>query len=124
MYSFLGEKIMKTLAALLLFCTVAAGMSFAEHCPLKNNYKKTSVAEALKMNDDERVTIQGNIVSKISNDKYTFKDSTGTMTVDIDNDKWSGIASNTKETLEISGEIEKKLNSTELDVEHVRKVSN
>ena len=76
------------------------------------------------MNDDERVTIQGTILNKISNDKYTFKDSTGTMTVDIDNDKWSGIASNTKDTLEISGEIEKKLNSTELDVEHIRKVSN
>lgn len=113
---------MKKLTVLLLICTIATGVSFAEHCQLKN-YKKASIAEALKMNNDERVTIEGTITNKISNDKYTFKDSTGTMTVDIDNDKWAGIPSNTKDVLEISGEIEKKQNSTELDVDYIKKVA-
>ena len=113
---------MKKITTLLLLGVLTTGVAFANH----NNQeaKSTTIMEALKMNDDTIVSIRGNIINKLSDDKYTFKDSTGTMTVDIDNDKWSGIASNTKDTLEISGEIEKKLNSTELDVEHIRKVSN
>ena len=45
---------------------------------------KTTIIEALKMNDDSCVTIQGSIIKQISDDKYIFKDLTGTMTVEID----------------------------------------
>ena len=48
--------------------------------------KISTISEALKMKDDSYVTIQGNIEKKLSSDKYLFRDSTGTMTVEIDED--------------------------------------
>lgn len=87
------------------------------------NMKKSSINEALKMKDDSFVVIQGNIVKRITNDKYMFKDSTGTITVEIDDEKWTGISANTKDKLELAGEIERKFNTVELDVDTIRKIN-
>ena len=51
-----------------------------------------------------------------------FKDSTGTITVEIDDDKWGDVKAGTEDKLELVGEVEKKYNSTELDVDSVRKL--
>lgn len=82
--------------------------------------KISTIAEALKMKDDSYVTIQGNIEKKLSSDKYLFRDSTGTMTVEIDEDKWEGQDVNSKTKLELQGEIDKGIISTELDVDRVK----
>ncbi len=112
---------------ILLFCFVtlfsvsigyAAGGFNGE---LINN--STTVIQALNFGDDTYVTLKGNIIKKISSDKYLFKDATGTMTVEIDDDKWLNQEIKEGDTVELYGEIEKKLNSTKLDVESVRKLS-
>ena len=74
------------------------------------------------MRDNSYVTIQGNIVRRISGDNYTFKDSTGTITVEIDHNKWNGITADSSDLLELSGEIEKDFTSTKLDVETVKRI--
>lgn len=84
---------------------------------------KTSVIEALKRPDDSYVTVEGNIVKKVSSDKYLFKDATGTMTVEIDNEKWGNADVSERDTLELSGEIERKFNSVHLDVDIVKKLN-
>ena len=89
-----------------------------------NGTSKVTVAQALKMKDDSFVTIQGNIIKRIYDDKYTFKDSTGTITVEIDTEKWEGQSVNTVDLLELTGEIEKKFNSTLLDVDTVKVIKN
>ena len=76
----------------------------------------------LKMSNNSYVSVQGNIIKRISDDKYSFKDSTGTITVEIDDDKWGGVNANTQDKLELIGEVEKKYNSVELDVDSVRKL--
>ncbi len=84
---------------------------------------KYSVKDALKQPDDSYVTVQGNIVKKISSDKYLFKDETGNMTVEIDHEKWGNIEASEKDTLELTGEIERKFNSIHLDVDTVNKLN-
>ena len=84
---------------------------------------KTSVAEAIKRPDNSYVTIEGNIVKKLSSDKYLFKDVSGSITVEIDKEKWGNIDVSEKDTLELSGEIERKFNSIHLDVDTVKKLS-
>ena len=86
-----------------------------------NNLSKTSVANALKMSNNSYVTVEGNIIKRVSDDKDLFKDSTGSMTVEIDNEKWNGITVNPQDKLELSGEIEKKMTSVMLDVDIVKK---
>jgi uncharacterized protein (TIGR00156 family) len=84
---------------------------------------KTSIAEALKRPDDSYVTVEGNIVKKISSDKYLFKDASGSMTVEIDNEKWGNLDVSEKDILELSGEIEREFNSVHLDVDTVKKLN-
>ncbi len=117
---------MKKLLGLFTLMAVFAGVAMADlNEGFKDNsiVKKATVAEALKMNDDSNVTVKGNITKKLSDDRYLFKDSTGTMTVEIDKDRWSGVSADTKDILELSGEIEKKNNFTRLDVDTVRKAN-
>ena len=120
---------MKKFMMFVLIAFVAAGVTAFANYETGRACKATkpmmtSVSEALKMNEDTIVTLRGNIVDKISEDKYTFKDSTGTMMVDIDNDKWAGISQDTKDMLELSGEIDREAGTVELDVDSIKKVSN
>jgi len=87
------------------------------------NANKTNVAKALKMNDRSYVTLQGNIEKQLSDDSYLFKDSTGSITVEIDKDKWLGQNVTPKDKIEISGQIEKKFNYIKMDVYSVRKLN-
>ena len=117
---------MKNLFVLLTIVAMTSTVAFAninDGFRDSHNSRKATVAEALKMNDDSYVTVKGNISKRLSDDRYLFKDSTGTITVEIDNDRWSGISADTTDTLELSGEIEKKNNYTRLDVDQVRKAS-
>lgn len=111
------KKLLITTMLLLSSCSVFANVGF------QDSIKKSTVAEALKMNDNTYVMVQGNIEKRISDDKYSFKDSTGSITVEIDDDKWNGLMVNSSDLLELKGEIEKKFNSVKLDVDSVVKVN-
>lgn len=116
---------MKKYLALFMFLAVSTSIVSAEmHEGFRDSStKKTTISEAMKMNDDSYVTIKGNLVKKLSEDKYTFKDSTGTITVEIDKDKWAGVSADTKDILELTGEIEKRNNFVKLDVDSVKKAN-
>ena len=115
---------MRKVFSVLLLVGISAGIAFAAQGGFKDSVtaRKSTVSEILKMNNDAYVSVQGNIVKRISGDKYSFKDSTGTMTVEIDDDKWGNVTAGTQDKLELIGEVEKKYNSTELDVDTVRKL--
>lgn len=115
---------MQKLLTGLLLVGVSVGIAFAAQGGFKDpvQVKKSTVAEVMKMNNNAYVSIQGNIVKRISDDKYSFKDTTGVITVEIDDDKWGGVSAGTQDKLELIGEVEKKVNSTELDVDTVRKL--
>ena len=115
---------MKKFLSILMLVGISTGIVFATHGGFKDSVapKKSTVAEILKMNNNSYVSVQGNIVKRISDDKYSFKDSTGTITIEIDDDKWGGVNAGTQDKLELIGEVEKKYNTTELDVDSVRKL--
>ena len=66
---------------------------------------------------------RGNIVERISDDLYVFKDASGTINVDIDHKRWNGVTVTPKDTVEIQGEVDKDWNSVEIDVKQIRKVN-
>lgn len=83
----------------------------------------TPVKKALRMRDDTIVILRGNLVRRISDEKYLFHDATGEIIVEIDDDKWGGVTASPKDTLELSGEIDRDINKVKVDVYLVRKVS-
>lgn len=79
----------------------------------------TTVAEALKMRDDSPVVLTGQIEKNLGNEKYQFKDATGTVVVDIDNEDWRGVDVTPANTITIRGEVDKDMFTTEIDVDSV-----
>ncbi|ECW0138737.1 YgiW/YdeI family stress tolerance OB fold protein [Salmonella enterica subsp. salamae] len=87
------------------------------------NGSSTTVESAKSLRDDAWVTLRGNIVERISDDLYLFKDATGTINVDIDHKRWNGLTVTPQDTVEIQGEVDKDWNSVEIDVKQIAKVA-
>ena len=112
------KQFLLILSLVLITTAFTANTSLGEFHDTTNT-NKTTISKALKMPHNSYVTLQGNIIKQISEDKYLFKDATGTITVEIDNDKWQNQNVNAKDKLELKGEIEKDLKGTKLDVDTV-----
>lgn len=82
-----------------------------------------TAASAKSMRDDTWVTLRGNIVERVSDDLYLFKDATGTINVEIDHKRWKGLTVTPKDTVEIQGEVDKDWNSVEIEVKEIHKVN-
>ena len=82
-----------------------------------------SAKEALKLNDDTKVVLEGKIKSHIKSDKYEFADKNGdVIVVEIDNNKWGNVTANEDTPLRIRGEVDKELTKTKIDVDSVEVV--
>lgn len=88
---------------------------------MSSSISKIRIFSSLR--DDTWVTLRGNIVERISDDLYVFKDASGTINVDIDHKRWNGVTVTPKDTVEIQGEVDKDWNSVEIDVKQIRKVN-
>ncbi|CNG72315.1 TPA: YgiW/YdeI family stress tolerance OB fold protein [Yersinia enterocolitica] len=82
----------------------------------------TTVDKVKEMRDDTRVTLQGNIVERLGHDTYIFRDSTGTITVDIDSKRWQGQTITPQDKVQIEGKVDKDWNSVEVDVKKITKI--
>lgn len=80
-----------------------------------------TVKEALELKDDTPVVMVGQITENLGGDKYTFKDQTGSLTVEIDAEDWGGVTVGPNETVEIRGEVDKDFTSFKIDVDQVVK---
>ncbi|MDR3362052.1 MAG: YgiW/YdeI family stress tolerance OB fold protein [Desulfovibrio sp.] len=78
-----------------------------------------TVQQAMTLRDDSYAILRGNITQHLGKDKYLFKDTTGHIHAEIDQDKWGGKTVTPQDTVEISGEIDKDWNSVEIDVDRV-----
>ncbi|WP_312585380.1 YgiW/YdeI family stress tolerance OB fold protein [Atlantibacter sp.] len=81
----------------------------------------TTVEQAKSLRDDAWVVLEGNIVRKVGKELYEFRDSTGTINVDIDDDHWGGVSVTPNDKVRIEGEVDKDWNSVEIDAKKVTK---
>jgi len=80
-----------------------------------------TVQAAKGLQDDTKVTLQGNIIRSLGDEKYTFRDATGEITIEIDNKIWKGVTVSENDKVDIFGEVEVKRNSVEIDVKSIAK---
>jgi uncharacterized protein (TIGR00156 family) len=83
----------------------------------------TSVAAALKARDDTPVLLQGQIVKRLQDELYEFKDASGTINVEIDDEDWPAQAVSDSVTVRLTGEVDHDLSSREIDVESLELVN-
>lgn len=82
-------------------------------------HKTFTVAQSKSLQDDTKVVLQGKITKKISHEHYEFMDSTGTVVVEIDDNKWMGQSVSPNDTVRLEGEVDKDHNKTDIDVKKV-----
>ncbi|WOE32380.1 MULTISPECIES: NirD/YgiW/YdeI family stress tolerance protein [unclassified Acinetobacter] len=86
-------------------------------------HKKVTVNQALNMQDDSQVELKGYVVKSMGDEKYQFKDRTGSITVDIDDELWQGKPISAKTPVTLIGEVDvdyKPLKRVEIDVDAVK----
>ena len=112
------------LAAALMGSIATAAVASSETVVNQAAFAKlTTVKQALAMKDDSKVQLKGYIVKAVGDEKYQFRDSTGTITVEIDDELWQGKPISAKTPVVITGEIDidyKPAKRVEIDVEQVR----
>ena len=85
--------------------------------------KTTTVKQALTMKDDSKVQLKGYVVKAVGDEKYQFRDNTGTITVEIDDELWQGKPVSAKTPVVIIGEVDidyKPAKRVEIDVDQVQ----
>jgi len=115
-----------TAAAMLLPATSAFASGFGGPGSVTGGFNGPgpallTVQQALEMRDDARVSVKGNIVGSLGDEAYTFKDATGTIEVDIDNEVWRGQTIAPEDVVVISGEVDKEWNHASIDVSSISK---
>lgn len=76
-----------------------------------SNIATTTVRDALSATwDDTKMCLEGNITDKIatSHEKYTFRDGTGSLTVEIDDRVMAGVNITPATKVRICGEVDKE----------------
>lgn len=79
----------------------------------------TTVAAAQEAVDDANVVLQGHIVKKLGDEKYEFKDASGVITVEIDDEDLPPVAFDDKTKVRLTGEVDKDMMTREIDVDLV-----
>lgn len=102
----------------LLFIFLGFGIATAEAQFTGNNKVKT-VSEAQGMDDDTYIILEGFIIEQLEDDDYMFKDDTGEIEVEIDDDVWKGQSVDLDTRIRIQGEIDKDSRSRTVDVEQL-----
>ncbi|MBS3047399.1 YgiW/YdeI family stress tolerance OB fold protein [Enterobacter mori] len=88
-----------------------------------NNANLTTAAKVKDLKDDAWVKLRGNITERLSDDRYTFRDETGTVVVEIDHKRWNGVTVSPQDKVELQGKVDKDWNEFEIDVKQVIKLN-
>ena len=104
----------------IIIASLAASIAMAGGFASKHQSETISVKDALKLNDDAKVVLEGKIKSHIKSDKYEFIDKNGdVIVVEIGDKKWGNVTANEDTLLRIRGEVDKDFTKTKIDVDSV-----
>lgn len=80
-----------------------------------------TIREAVTLPHDSYVILDGNIVNaQVRKNNYTFRDSSGEVTVDIGNKEWRGLAIGASDRVEIYGEVKNSRGLVTIKVHAIR----
>ena len=105
-----------SVSALAMVVTFSTGAFAAFQGP---ELAPVTIAEALQMKDDTAVVLNGQIEKSLGNEKYLFKDATGSITVEIDDENWHGLDVTPQDVVRIKGEVHKETFPTEIDLDTI-----
>ena len=83
-----------------------------------------TVSQARNLPDDSLVILTGNIVQSLGRERFTFRDSTGDITIEVDRNLWLllDLSVSLNDLVEIRGEIDIENRVREIDVKYIKKL--
>ena len=116
-------------AALALFPVASASAGYngpGSDNPYSGGFKGpgsmnvSRAADVEKAYDDAIAVLEGNIVEQVEKDLYVFKDASGTVLVDIDQEDFLGATVTPQTRVRLIGEVDKDIfESTKVDVKRL-----
>lgn len=101
--------------ALLLSFTANAEFIGAGATPMK----VTKVKSAIELPDDSKVIIEGHIVKQLRNELYLFKDSSGEVEIEIDDEDFRHIKITADDKVRIKAEVDSDWTTTSLEADYL-----
>lgn len=80
------------------------------------------VVTALNAGDDAKIELTGNIISSVSHEEYIFRDKTGEVKVEIDDNLWRGATVTPETPVVIRGEVDKDWSEVTIDADSIQLV--
>lgn len=91
--------------------------------PIEESFNIISVEKAKNAKDDTFVVLQGYIDKSLGDEKYLFRDETGTIKIEIDDKRFRGLTIYPDDFVQISGEVDKGwFSNTEIEVKNISKI--
>jgi|GEM_PF-337434 len=97
--------------------------SFAEFIGPGSQPKPIEVIEVNEVLDDQKVALQGNIIQQTDDDEFIFKDASGEMEIEIDQDKFANITVTPEDEVLIIGEADVDVFETTIEAEELQLVA-
>ena len=108
-------------ALLAVSATASAGFHENGHANARQT-AVTRVADLRNMPDDSYVTLEGHIEKQVRHEHYIFRDASGRIEVEIDDDVWRGLDVSPNDKVRLTAEIDQDWRNTEVDVKSVTRV--
>lgn len=109
----------KTLIALAIAPLFSTAVFAAGYTGPNSTQPVNTVAQALEAKDDTPVVLEGQVVERLKGDNYSFRDDSGTIQVEIDDDEWpAGASVDQNVRVRLTGEVDRGMGSkVEVDVD-------
>ena len=107
------------LVALCALLSVSASCGEAAFAPSHGTGGFVSAEAAKELPDDAQVVLRGAVVRHIRKDYYEFRDETGSVTVEIDDDIWRGLIVRPEDRVEIRGEVDRDFGSMKIEADYI-----
>jgi len=111
------KHILTSLAIIGMATTAAPLAAQAEFVGPGVSESIKTVADAKNAYDDTYVELTGHIVNKVEDETYMFRDDSGDIMIEIDDDDFRGQKVTPETTIMIKGEVDKGWGDLEIDVE-------
>ncbi|MBJ9986969.1 NirD/YgiW/YdeI family stress tolerance protein [Acinetobacter sp. S40] len=115
------------LSASVLATMVLSSHTFAgkdDHVIIQEAAKNiATVQQVAKMKDESGVTLTGQITKHIKSDHYEFKDRSGTISLEIDDDIWRAAGLKVGDHVRVVGEVDThRYKPTDIEVVKIEKI--
>ena len=120
-----GNKTFLLLSILILLSVVLFTYSAVLHADSAGKEAAsnvTTVKSVAKMKDDSKVKLEGHIIKKLASEHFLFKDATGRIEIEIDDEDFGGIIVKPEIKIRIIGEVDRDSTSTTIDVDYLEVV--